>query len=170
MTKFKIDDWVEITPNQDFRWPEWNSGVHSLFCGKIGYIEDIVESMIHPDDREEDYIKVCVYFPDKTFRNPGWYWCNFKSRHLVLSTAAKGMQYVHDSEASEETNNFETFTKQKRDEIFRYMFSDKRESDRDSIEKIKKEEERMFLLKDLSDEEIEQSSSVWDLVDLDPFI
>jgi hypothetical protein len=87
-----------------------------------------------------------------------------------LSTAAKGMQYVHDSEASEETNNFETFTKQKRDEIFRYMFSDKRESDRDSIEKIKKEEERMFLLKDLSDEEIDQSSSVWDLVDLDPFI
>ena len=122
MAKFSINDYVSVTPKPDFHWSEWDNDVHTLYCGRIGYIDEIVNDPFHPDDRDEDYVRVVVEFNDNTFSKPGYYYTYFKKRHLIKSSEYELQRYGQKRTASEETNHFEKFTKDKRDEIYRHIF------------------------------------------------
>jgi len=83
MAKFKIGDWVEITPNPDTSWSEWSTN-HDSFCGAIGYIGEIRDSFSQFEDN--DKIKIIVDFREDVFGG-GYnrYFLWFLKRHVILS-------------------------------------------------------------------------------------
>ena len=132
MANFKKGDWVQITPKSDHRWHDWST-TYDLFCGKIGYIAKIEQDTDKPDDRNEDLIQVNVYFSDNTFiGGPKWYFLDFKKKHLIITDRVRAKQQYFDDQAAIQTQKFEKSIKEKRDAIFRHIFS------RDSADKKKK--------------------------------
>jgi len=123
MAKFKINDWVQIRLSPDTKWAAWDTDVHNFFCGRIGYIQETEpDPWLSIADSEEDLAKVVVYFTDNTFVKPGLYYTFFKKRHLIKSSEYEAKRFDFAETAASETNNFEEFTKNKRDQIFRYIF------------------------------------------------
>lgn len=123
MADFKEGDWVAITPTPDKKWHEWKDDTQTLFCGRLGYIQEVLEDTKFPGNIDEYYLKVSVYFGDWTDSNgPNWYWAFFKKRHVIKAPKATGLQYVYDEEASLETDKYEKCVKKKRDDIFKHIF------------------------------------------------
>ena len=123
MAKFKIGDWVKITPNPDTRWSEWQPEIHDHFCDRIGYVDEFAEDMDYPNDLNEEYVKVIVYFDNNLFNNgPEHYFAWFKKRHIILSSEYEAERQAHMVKAADELQEYEEFVRNQRDEIFKHIF------------------------------------------------
>lgn len=123
MANFNKNDWVRITPTPDLRWVDWIPSIQTEFCNRLGFIEDIMEDSNFPEDRDEDLLRISVFFGDWTFQDgPKFYYAFFKKRHVILSSRSDGIQYINDENASKETHEYERCIKEKRDEIFKHIF------------------------------------------------
>ena len=123
MASFEEGDWVSITPTPDRRWWQWKENSQSLFCGRLGYIQEICEDSDFPGNPDESLLKVSVYFSDWTgAEGPNWFWAFFKKKHVIKSTKTVGFQYIYDEQASLETAKFEKSVQLKRDAIFKHIF------------------------------------------------
>ena len=164
MATFKIGDYVEVCHRPDLKWVDWDNDTHTTFCRKVGIIEDIEEDEYHPDDRTEDLIKVVCYFDEHELGAhvaAGNYFQMFKTRHLIKSSAYAIKRLDFAKEAAQETNHYEDFTKNKRDEIFKYIFGIK--ENRNSVREISNEEYNAEL------DDWEMKTPVMDL-DYDPYL
>lgn len=123
MAKFKIGDWVQITPKPDRAWRVWNNESHDPFCGEIGQITDIQEDPEHTDKPDEDIVKIVVKFNEDLFKRGCFkYWQWFKKRHLILSSPTKASSLFNLRESGKKLQEWEEVKKKKTDEMWKKKF------------------------------------------------
>lgn len=138
MAKFKIGDWVKITPTPDTKSDVWTSE-HNKFCDKIGLVEEVNEEY-------DDIIlmRVTVDFKYKLDRISGERSAWFEDKHLIKSSQWESDRIKYLNKKFEEYQQFEQTVKRKRDKILKDIFSDPYEQEREmrkAMEEIIKQEE-----------------------------
>ena len=119
MATFSVGDWVQITPQPDLRWSEWDD-VHDLFCGKVGTIRD---EFSDPDTGEIFY-NVEANFPYGLDTAPaGWYYIHFKPDHIIHSTQYDSELAEHREKVERELQEWESFKKKSTDDALRGIFT-----------------------------------------------
>lgn len=118
MAKFKIDDWVQVTPQPDQSSSLWDPRLHNFFCGKTGRITDI-------DEVEADIqlYRVVVEFDDTEYQY-GSYAAWFQGDHLIKTSAYEQKRKKYRNEKFDEYLKTEESFKKKRDKFLKQVFSD----------------------------------------------
>lgn len=122
MAKFKVGDWVEITPNPDKFWELWDEKIHDHYCSKIGQITAMSDDI---DDDADPYCQVSIwtniFSPNPIDYN--WYYAMFKARHLVLSTQYDAKLRQNREQVEKELQEWEETKRKKTDDALRSVFT-----------------------------------------------
>lgn len=121
MAKFKVGDYVNITPQPDIRSTVWDSSINNYFCGKIGRI-----GYLKQDDDGTVLARVYVDFRDsnnpwkRSGENCAW----FEGKHLIPATEYDYRSSLYLNAEYERYMVTEAKMKKRRDEIMRSIFSE----------------------------------------------
>jgi hypothetical protein len=128
MNMFKKGDWVEITPNSDFRWSYWmnSKDIYDCFRAKVGEIQNICED----DERPGRFLySVKVNFPNGLQNlGPGHYYEWFRDYHLIISNKSRANLQTNMSEAGKQLQEWEAFKKKTTHEMLKHIFVPKQET------------------------------------------
>jgi hypothetical protein len=135
----KQGDWVEITPNSDFRWSYWmnSKDIYDCFRSKVGEIQNICED----DERPGHFLySVKVNFPNGLYNlGPGHYYEWFRDYHLILSNKSRANLQTNMSQAGKELQEWEAFKKKSTHEMLKHIFTPKQETVLDNNKQTIKE-------------------------------
>lgn len=125
MTKFNVNDWVQITPQPDLKWDRWNNNqeYYNNFAGKIGYVSEIENY-----EDSEEYFCISVEFPHEisdgySYLPAGTYSEWFKSDHLIRSSKYEATRKYSQIKAEYDLQEWEKFKKKTTDDALRSVFA-----------------------------------------------
>ncbi len=111
MKRFKIGNWVEVTPQKDQKWEYWNNK-HDMMKGKFAEIERV--------EKSKDGKNTFYYLRDLDGRAT-W----FLDHHMILSHKQDRRFIENMRECCKQLQKHEKLCKRLRDEILEDVFIDK---------------------------------------------